>query len=75
MTDSEITLIRYRMARSKEALSAAELMYEKGHYNGRLQFKTGSEGAPTDSRDGSGPRGAYRCCLGIFPPPHTSRRF
>ena len=33
MTDSEITLIRYRMERSKEALSAAELMYEKGHYN------------------------------------------
>ena len=33
MTDSEITLIRYRMDRSKEALSAAELMYEKGHYN------------------------------------------
>lgn len=33
MTDSEITLIRYRMDRSKEALSAAELMYEKDHYN------------------------------------------
>ncbi|HEA66132.1 MAG TPA: HEPN domain-containing protein [Desulfobacterales bacterium] len=36
MTDSEITLIRYRMDRSKEALSAAELMYEKGHYNDAL---------------------------------------
>lgn len=33
MTDSEITLIRYRMERSKEALSAAELMYEEGHFN------------------------------------------
>jgi len=33
MTDSEITLIRYRMARSKEALSAAELMYEESHFN------------------------------------------
>ena len=28
MNDSEITLIRYRMDRSKEALSAARLMYE-----------------------------------------------
>jgi len=33
MNDAEITLIRYRMDRSKEALSAAGLMYEKGHYN------------------------------------------
>jgi uncharacterized protein (UPF0332 family) len=33
MNDSEITLIRYRMDRSREALSAARLMYEKGHYN------------------------------------------
>ena len=33
MNDSEITLIRYRMDRAKEALSAARLMYEKGHYN------------------------------------------
>jgi len=33
MNDSEITLIRYRMDRSKEALSAARLMYDKGHYN------------------------------------------
>ncbi len=33
MTDSEITLIRYRMERSKEALSAAELMYEEDHFN------------------------------------------
>ncbi len=33
MNDSEIALIRYRMDRSKEALSAARLMYEKGHYN------------------------------------------
>ena len=33
MTDSEITLIRYRMERSKEALSAAKLMYEEGHFN------------------------------------------
>ena len=33
MNDAEITLIRYRMDRSKEALSAARLMYEKGHYN------------------------------------------
>ena len=33
MNESEITLIRYRMDRSKEALSAARLMYEKGHYN------------------------------------------
>lgn len=32
MTDSEITLIRYRMERSKGALSAAELMYEEGHF-------------------------------------------
>jgi len=33
MNDSEITLIRYRIDRSKEALSAAKLMYENGHYN------------------------------------------
>jgi len=33
MNDAEITLIRYRMDRSKEALSAAGLIYEKGHYN------------------------------------------
>ncbi len=33
MTDSEITLIRYRMERSKEALSAAELMYSEDHFN------------------------------------------
>jgi len=33
MKDSEITLIQYRMDRSKEALSAAGLMYDKGHYN------------------------------------------
>lgn len=33
MKKSEITLVRYRMDRSKEALSAAGLMYEKGHYN------------------------------------------
>ena len=33
MTKPEITLIRYRMDRSKEALSAARLMYEKAHYN------------------------------------------
>ncbi len=33
MNDSEITLVRYRMDRSNEALSAARLMYEKGHYN------------------------------------------
>lgn len=33
MIESEITLIRYRMDRSKEALSAARLMYEKSHYN------------------------------------------
>jgi len=33
MTEPEITLIRYRMERSKEALSAARLMYENGHYN------------------------------------------
>lgn len=33
MTKPEITLIRYRMDRSREALSAARLMYEKGHYN------------------------------------------
>ncbi|PXF57591.1 MAG: DNA-binding protein [Deltaproteobacteria bacterium] len=33
MNDAEITLISYRMDRSKEALSAARLMYEKGHYN------------------------------------------
>jgi len=33
MNDAEISLIRYRMDRSKEALSAARLMYEKGHYN------------------------------------------
>jgi len=33
MNAAEITLIRYRMDRSKEALSAARLMYEKGHYN------------------------------------------
>ena len=33
MNDSEITLIRYRIDRSKEAISAARLMYEKGHYN------------------------------------------
>jgi len=33
MNNAEITLIRYRMDRSKEALSAAGLMYEKGHYN------------------------------------------
>ena len=33
MNDAEIILIRYRMDRSKEALSAARLMYEKGHYN------------------------------------------
>jgi uncharacterized protein (UPF0332 family) len=33
MNDAEITLIRYRMDRSREALSAAGLMYEKGHYN------------------------------------------
>lgn len=33
MNESEITLIRYRIDRSKEALSAAKLMYEKGHYN------------------------------------------
>ena len=34
MNDAEITLIRYRMDRSKEVLSAARLlMYEKGHYN------------------------------------------
>jgi uncharacterized protein (UPF0332 family) len=33
MNDAEITLIRYRMDRSKEALSAARLMYEKGHHN------------------------------------------
>jgi uncharacterized protein (UPF0332 family) len=32
MTDSEITLIRYRMDRSKEALSAAQLTYEEGHF-------------------------------------------
>jgi len=29
MNDAEITLIRYRMDRSKEALSAAGLMYEE----------------------------------------------
>ena len=33
MNDAEITLIRYRMDRSKEVLSAARLMYEKGYYN------------------------------------------
>ena len=33
MNEAEITLIRYRMDRSKEALSAAKLMYDKGHYN------------------------------------------
>lgn len=33
MNEAEITLIRYRMDRSKEALSAAKLMYEKSHYN------------------------------------------
>ena len=33
MNENEVTLIRYRMDRSKEALSAAGLMYEKGHYN------------------------------------------
>ena len=33
MNDAEIILIKYRMDRSKEALSAARLMYEKGHYN------------------------------------------
>ena len=33
MNNSEITLIRYRMDRSKEALSAARLMYETGYYN------------------------------------------
>jgi len=33
MNDSEKTLIRYRMDRSKEALSAARLMYERSHYN------------------------------------------
>ena len=33
MNNAEIILIRYRMDRSKEALSAAGLMYEKGHYN------------------------------------------
>jgi len=32
MIESEITLIRYRMDRSKEALSTARLMYGKGHY-------------------------------------------
>ena len=36
MNDSEKTLIRYRMDRSKEALSAARLMYEKSHYNDAL---------------------------------------
>jgi len=34
MNDAEITLIRYRTDRAKEALSAARLMYEKGHYKG-----------------------------------------
>jgi len=33
MNDAETTLMRYRMDRSREALSAAGLMYEKGHYN------------------------------------------
>ena len=33
MNNAEIILIRYRMDRSKEALSAGGLMYEKGHYN------------------------------------------
>ncbi len=33
MNDAEITLIRYRIDRSKEALSAAKLLYEQGHYN------------------------------------------
>ncbi len=33
MNEPEIVLIRYRMERSKEALSAARLMYEKEHHN------------------------------------------
>ena len=33
MKEPEKTLIRYRMQRSEEALSAARLMHEKGHYN------------------------------------------
>ena len=33
MKKPEITLIRYRMDRSREALSAAKLLYEKGHLN------------------------------------------
>jgi len=33
MSGQEVTLIRYRMARSREALDAARLMYESGHYN------------------------------------------
>jgi len=31
--EPEITLIRYRMDRSREALSAARVLYEKAHYN------------------------------------------
>ena len=31
MNEAEITLIRYRMDRAKEALSAARLMYDKDH--------------------------------------------
>jgi len=33
MKKPEMTLIRYRMDRSREALSAAKLLYEKGHLN------------------------------------------
>jgi uncharacterized protein (UPF0332 family) len=33
MTEPEISLISYRMDRSREALSAAKLLYEEGHHN------------------------------------------
>ena len=38
MNEAEITLIRYRMDRPKEALSAAKLMYNKGHYNDAVNW-------------------------------------
>ena len=33
MNDADLTLIKYRIDRSKEALSAAKLLYAEGHYN------------------------------------------
>ncbi len=37
MNDAELTLIQYRIDRSKEALSAAKLLYAEGHYNSLLK--------------------------------------